>query len=629
MPELSTLLNRPGGLDGKTHRAYQHANLAAMDASEAPCITLPAGVYDVSSNLTLSKPVAFQPGARIRPANGVTVHLAGGFYAGDLDWVFDLSNGGKVTGDKTCYGHTTPQQFGAKADGVADDHAAIEAAIEFATLATVRDEYAWGIDVCFPATSAHYRVSEGIVVNRSLRIYGGSPGHRSLGAVKIVVDDENTFGMFFQHPGGLSGDANYTPPKSYGAQGAMMENIRIEPATPGGVDVGVLHNCVVKFDSCIAEKFRMVGFFAHGQSSGTYDPTADPWGEQNGHGTMFGNVNHSRYVGCFARGTTEGPGFVARGNTAGIVHYDTCDANGNNGAGFIDNSSVGCLYLHCHTAQNSWKVLHNGQHYMCIKGHVAGTDSEPGVGADWLRFWTPVVATIKDADWTSGATYRPMGAVNILSGSAPASIIGHYTEGGIEKGIIPRAATKVFGGWVSQGRVIRHSEIGEAQILGSGLSNSPARWQGEDSAGTFGCGLGSDYTVPDFLTFGHFDDDSVRPTNAWKLAYNLVRRGYSLIRAGTLRVMEIAGSGWSQGGYSGVGHIAFQQGILVGAGGTSSTYVGIKAVTNFASITGSVVRGQVFLYQQPTAGGKVGAVVITGGTVGSGAVLKEFGAIDP
>lgn len=629
MPELSTLLNRPGGLDGKTFRAYQFANLAAMDADEQTAtISLPPGIYDVAANLTLNKPVVFQPGAKIRPASGVTVHLAGGFYAGDWDWVFDLSNGGKVTGDKAAYGHTTPQQFGAKADGVADDHAAIEAAIEFATLNTVRDEYAWGIDVCFPPTDAHYRVSETIIVNRTIKLYGGSPAHRSLGAVKIVGDDGIGAVMFIQHPGGVSAPVEYVPPKNYGGQRAHLLHLRFEAANSGMVDFGVIHNCVAIIEYCSAQGFKTCGFFAHAQTSGALDLTADPWGSENGLGVMYGNVNQSRYIGCFSRGITQGPGFAARGNNAGMVHYDECDANGCKGAGFLENTNIGCVYFHCHTAQNTYKVLHNGAFYMCIKGHVSGSTTEPGVGANWKTYWTTVGATVKDADWATATQYRPCGAINVCAAASPTTIIGHYSEGGIEKGIIPRADTKVLGGPISEGRVIRHPEIGMAHIYGGRLVNSPAYWEGEDANGNgFGSALGDDQTVPDMLMFGHTEDDASKATT-WKLAYQSVRKGYSLIRKGVTRVMEIAGTGWSQGGYSGVGHIAFQQGILVGAGGTSSTYVGIKAVTNFASITGTVVRGQVFLYQQPTAGGKVGAVVITGGTVGSGAVLKEFGAID-
>lgn len=630
MPELSTLLNRVGGLDEKTYQAYQYANLAAMDSGEAPAIVLPAGVYAVASNLTLTKPVQFAPGAKLRPANGVTVHLAGGFYAGDFDHVFDLSAGGKVTGDKSCYGHTTPQQFGAKADGVQDDLPFIEAAVEYATLSPIRDEYAWGIDVHFPPTNAHYRISAPWVINRTIAIRGGSPGHRSLGQVKVICDDgDYDFAVFFQHPGGLSAVEGYTPPKPYGAQGAVMANLRIEPVTPGGIRVGVLHNCVVKFDTCIAEGFEICGFFAHGQSAGTYDPGADPWGDEDGHGTMYGNVNHSRYVGCFARSTTAGPGFAARGNTAGIVHYDTADANGNNGAGFLDNTSVGCFYLHCHTAQNTWKVLNDGVYYMCIKGHTATADNEPGTGVDWQTYWTTVVSTLEDATWALDTVYRPCGAVNVCSGSSPATIVAHYTEGGIEKGVVPRGATKVVGGWVAQGRVIRHPEYGGAQVFGSRLSNSPTGWQWEVGSEVFGSSLGESDGAPNFLIFGHNQDDAVRTVATWRFGYQTARGGYSMTRAGTSRVMELSGTGWSQGGYSGVGHIAFQQGILLGIGGTGSSYTGLKSAVNLAGITGTVVRGQIFLYSQPSPGGKIGAVCTTAGTVGSGAVLKEFGVIDP
>lgn len=628
--ELSALLNRSGGLDGKTDRAYQYASLAAMDASQSPSINLPRGDYAASADLTLTKPVVFAVGAKLVPADGVTVHLAGGFYAGDWQHVFDLSQGGKVTGDRACYGHTTPQQFGALADGTTDDHAAIEAAIEYATLNPIRDEYAFGIDVHFPPTNAYYRVSAPIIVNRTILLEGSSPAHRSLGAVKIIGDDGIDCVMFLQNPGGNSAPVEYIPPKLYGAQRAHLKNLRFEPATAGGIDIGVIHNVSCIFEYCAANSFKLCGFLAHAQTSGAYTLTADPWGSYNGLGVMFGNVNQARYLGCFARGTTEGVGFAARGNNAGMVHYDECDANGNNGAGFLENSTIGCFYAHCHTAQNTWKVLHGGVYYMAIKGHTSSSTTEPGAGEDWRIYWTTVNATVKDADWATDTVYRPCGAINVSAAVSPTTIIGHYSEGGIEKGIVARADTKVLGGSISEGRVIRHPELSIAQVFGGRLVNSASYWQGSSPDGAaFGSGLGDDPETPTLLTFGHSQDDAARIAGTWRLNYQDTRGGYSLLRAGTVRLLELSGTGWSQGGYTGIGHIAFQQGILLGAGGTASNYVGIKAATNLAAITGAVVRGQVWYYSQPTAGGKIGAVCTTAGTVGSDAVIKEFGAIDP
>lgn len=64
------------------------------------------------------------------------------------------------------------------------------------------------------------------------------------------------------------------------------------------------------------------------------------------------------------------------------------------------------------------------------------------------------------------------------------------------------------------------------------------------------------------------------------------------------------------------------------------TYSGGERVTYEISGTGANLAGLVvsagdrFIYQAPTAGGKLGKVCTTAGTVGSGAALKEFGAID-
>ncbi len=64
------------------------------------------------------------------------------------------------------------------------------------------------------------------------------------------------------------------------------------------------------------------------------------------------------------------------------------------------------------------------------------------------------------------------------------------------------------------------------------------------------------------------------------------------------------------------------------------TYSGGERVTyevsgSGANLTGLVVSaGDRFAFQAPTAGGKIGRVCTTAGTVGSGAVLKDYGLID-
>lgn len=91
--------------DGSTNA---RTALAAADA-EGP-VVLPPGTYAIASNITLTNNVLLEPGAKLKPANGVTVTLNGGYSAEDTQHVFDLSAGGGVVVAKRSY--VTPQHFG-------------------------------------------------------------------------------------------------------------------------------------------------------------------------------------------------------------------------------------------------------------------------------------------------------------------------------------------------------------------------------------------------------------------------------------------------------------------------------------------------------------------------------------
>lgn len=629
----SALFGFVGNGSTDARAALAAADGAATTATAA--IVLRPGVYSIQSDITVANEIVFSRGARLKPADGVTVHLAGGFWAGDYQHVFDLSAGGVVTGDSAAQGRVTPQHFGALGVGASnDDTDAINAALTFAALAVIRDEYASTLDVLLPPVDSFYHVTSDIIIRRNVRIEGGGSPGRSLGAVKIKFASTCTAGFWFAHPGGLSAPDPYSEEVGddfYGAGRSVMRNLFLAPVTSGEVDFGIVHNVPVKLEFVEIEYFRLAGVFGHGQSAGDSD-----YGDPNGHdttgqGSMYGNTNGSDYVRCVARFQTEGHGFVALGNNTQVMKYDTCDANGNKGAGFLDNSSVGNTYINCHTAQNSFIVPRNDLFYMCIKQHTSSAADEPGVGVNWRTYWVVVTATLYDAEWATDQTYRASGGINVVQryNSAP-TIIGHYSEGGIEAGIIPRGRTSVIGGAATgYQRVIKHPEFGTSQVLGAVPVNSPATWTHTDTAGdTYGAAIGSSggEFAPKFLAFGHSQDDATSPASIWAFQWGAVRKTYELIRKGVTRVLEITGTGWSLDGWSGAGNVLFTNGLLLS--GAGSKVVGMSAVANNAAITGTVKRGQIFFYSQPTAGGKIGAVVTTAGTVGDDAVVKEFGAID-
>lgn len=627
----STILDYGADPTGQSNSRQAFVDAEAQES----LIEIPEGTYLVSSDLTISVHLLFRGDAKLLPANGVTITLAGGYTANDYQHVFDDSDGGSVKGLQANY--VTPQHFGATAEGnTGDDTAAINAAIQYGTLAQVRDEYASTHKVVFPLAPDtirdYYYVTSDIIVNRNVVLEGRGPKGRTLGAVRIVGSDACDAVFWFAAPGGISAVEPYVTEVGsdfWGAGRSFMTHFVIEPENSGNIDFGIIHNVPVFLRDVTCLNFAKANFFAHGQTSGN-SAYGDPDGT-DGLGTMWGNTNGSKYELCFASGGAQF-GFAAQGNNTQIMVYDTCDASTNNGAGFYDNSSIGCTFVGCHTAQNTWKVLHNGTYYMCVKGHTSGASTEPGTGADWREYWWEITATVKDADWATATRYVGCGGINVNDNDAHGTVVGHYSEGGIEAGIVVRRGSTVVGGEIAgDGRVLRHGQIGYAVVLGGPNANSPNNWKHTNpSSELYGAALGpiSGYDTAIFHSFGHSNDSALSP-EAWKFRWNDTQDQYGYSYEGNQDVFGFTGSGFSQDGYSGAEHVIAPNGFLIGdASGATPKYARVRSVQNNGAISGTVVKGDIFFYTEPAAGGKVGAVVTTSGTVGVDAVVKEFGVID-
>lgn len=175
--------------DGTTD---DRANLAAADAAAAavdkPLIVRP-GTHLVSSALTINSPMTFRPGALIKPASGITVHLRGGVDA-PLTQIFDLSAGGKVVVAKSV---AVPDWWGAVGDGVADDQKALRAIFVDNSIANGDGSgysYADGVGNTIHIPEGKiYASSMPIDIVSNTYVYGA-------GTIKCLSDNPNNTGGF-------------------------------------------------------------------------------------------------------------------------------------------------------------------------------------------------------------------------------------------------------------------------------------------------------------------------------------------------------------------------------------------------------------------------------------------------
>lgn len=532
-------------------------------------------------------------------------------------------------------GSVNVMAFGAVGDGTTDDTAAFEAAFEARSFAVVRDEYATTYRVVIPPTNAGYYITNDLVIKRNIIIEGAAPHGRSQTGSKLIFSDACNAGFWFRHPAGDSSPAGTYEADiaaigdgDWGSGRSILRNLHLEPDNAGMVDYGVIFNNIVQIENVHCQNFKYAGFFGHAQTTGSAS-YGTPTGV-TGAGTMAGNINGSLLTFCHARDTTEGPGFAVSGNNAGIVNFFNCDANGNVGPGFRLDTTIGCHLAFCHTQGNTIRITHGGNYYMPIKRHTSSAAlNEPGVGSAWEEYWVLSSATTGGTAWADATLYREAGGVNVTDvAGVEHTILGHYTEGGVEWGIIPRGATVIVGGAAVAGRVYLDSgDVDNVQIYGAGISNTPVKWEYDDGTYEAGASMGAVALATTFFQAGHTDDPDVTSAyNTFKITYSPVRNAYEITKDGTT-LMSFPTSNWSSGSYSGKGIPFLNAGVIISG---ASTAVRLRGASSAASgPTGTVVVGDTYLYQTGAPGAYGMGRVTTAGTIGSTAVLKGMAAIEP
>ena len=211
--------------------AFAAADTAAAAAGGTILVT--QGTYAIASNITISSPIVFMPGAKLKPANGVTVTL-NGYLEAPVSQVFDLSAGGLVTGSaKTRNATVYPEWWGAVANGITDVTSPILAAVAFLKQRTSAS-----------VTGGVLQFSHGAyVISAAIHIdFSG-----------LVIRGVNQRQSYISYPDGIQaiyieGDTAAAGKASYGT---LIENLTIQtsatqPTSSIGIYCEFLQSCVIQ-----------------------------------------------------------------------------------------------------------------------------------------------------------------------------------------------------------------------------------------------------------------------------------------------------------------------------------------------------------------------------------------------
>lgn len=284
-------------------------------------------------------------------------------------------------------------QFGAIGDGVADDTAAIKAALHatFSLTSPVTVERPWqGLRKLQFGINKRYKISETLEIQGALAFLDDPDGQPNYYGCNVDVD----FGGSTFYP---TIDAN--PVMIMWGQSAVYSNARIDPRVYC-TDQQIFENKLVGVRLSPNDQDEMAAFPA------TYNSTYDRI------------IIHRSYRGFEMPSDRN---FLYR------CKFQFCEATAFDYGFYIDcDSLVGDgtsnAFQQCHVragdAKNGRSV--GGVDYWCIQTHTSSAATEPGVGADWEDYWVEV-------DWhTGGGAYPAWATDTFYTGAGK----GYYLRSG-------------------------------------------------------------------------------------------------------------------------------------------------------------------------------------------------------
>ena len=325
--------------DGVTDdRAQLASDDAALGTGEA--LILAPGTYLVNSNLTISHVVQFRPGAKIKPASGVTVTFSKGYDAGDFQHVFDISASGIIFSPQRARGYVTPWHFGAVGDGVTDDWAAIRATLDSGAVRiyfpALPEEKSYYSTKCFNLKRRYY-----IFGDHGKQENGG--GHPRCSRIKFA---NNTCAFIVHRYNTNADDYGYnntieSPATNRAADDTVITDLQIHRGTGSGTTIdGVTHGIRLRARAHL-RNLNIAGFAGNGIH---IVASAGGDNESEGNANLF-TIETVRIFNCWHGVFVDGPNVNAG-------YGQAIDVSQNSGWGIFDSSFLGNTWVGCHSAAN-------------------------------------------------------------------------------------------------------------------------------------------------------------------------------------------------------------------------------------------------------------------------------------
>ena len=347
-------------------------------------------------------------------------------------------------------------------------------------------------------------------------------------------------------------------------------------------------------------------------------------------GRTAGNANQFLLEQCEAWYNI-GPGFYIQGSDVNAGKVTNCNATSNGGGGFLEYSFLGNTYDACHTRDNGYNdpnaqgnpvgsCTYGGNQYYVLQGQeAAASTTTPGTNsAVWVLSTTGISA---GPTWTSGKTW--------VCGACYATQASNANQRNVFTGCYAESAqipAMIYAPSLWQGGLTDASAGFDSTSTASILSASTINGGGLKSTSGFAVASGSNV-----IQYG-------QAGNTLQVLYHQIgSNNYRIFANGTVIQKQDQNSGFNeQWGLStdasnlGPYHHYIQR-LFVGNASQPANFSSQLGYTNLLSdLNGKyVTQGSRFYYGNATSGQREGLYVTTAGTVGSGAVLVEFGKIGP